>query len=78
LCFWGYKIFLNKFSLFSNPAFFGGYKRIRRHIMLTFLSVNGIRIDPSDEEIIKVGFALAGGKMSQEELLSWILKNQEI
>lgn len=46
--------------------------------MPTFLSVNGIRIDPSDEEIIKVGFALAGGKMSQEELLSWILKNQEI
>jgi len=46
--------------------------------MLTFLNVNGIRIDPSDEEIIKVGFALTGGKMSQEELLSWILKNQEI
>jgi death on curing protein len=66
------------FSLISNHAFVDGNKRIGMLIMLTFLSVNGIRIDPSDEEIIKVGFALAGGKMSQEELLSWILKNQEI
>ena len=66
------------FSLISNHAFVDGNKRIGMLIMLTFLSVNGIRIDPSDEEIIKVGFALTGGKMSQEELLSWILKNQEI
>ena len=44
--------------------------------MLTFLEVNGIHVECRDEEIVRVGFALAEGSMGYEELLEWIRKNE--
>ena len=43
------------YSLISNHAFVDGNKRIGMYIMLTFLEVNGIRINPSVDEVIRVG-----------------------
>ncbi len=59
-------------GLVSNHAFVDGNKRIGMYIMLSFLEVNGITLDVSDDEIVKVGLALAKGEMTYEELLSWI------
>ena len=43
------------FNLISNHAFFDGNKRIGILIMLTFLEVNGITIECTDEELINLG-----------------------
>ena len=64
------------FTLVSNHAFVDGNKRIGLYVMLTFLEVNGIHVECRDEEIVRVGFALAEGSMGYEELLEWIKRNE--
>lgn len=63
------------YSLISNHAFVDGNKRIGMYIMLTFLEVNGIKIECSDEDIIKAGLGVASGEMSYEDLLDWVRKH---
>lgn len=57
------------YGLISNHAFVNGNKRMGMYIMLTFLEVNGIHIDFSDEEIINIGISVASGKMKYEDIL---------
>ena len=64
------------YSLISNHAFVDGNKRIGMYVLLTFLEVNGIRIYPTEDEVVRVGLAVASGKMKYEELLAWILENK--
>lgn len=64
------------YALISNHAFVDGNKRIGMYVLLTFLEVNGIRINPTDEEVVRVGLAVASGKMKYEELLEWIRENE--
>lgn len=60
------------YSLISNHAFTDGNKRIGVYVMISFLQVNGINIDLTDEEVIYVGMSVANGSMSYEQLVSWI------
>lgn len=60
------------FALISNHAFVDGNKRIGMYIMMTFLEMNGIRIECSDEELVDAGLSVADGSMGYEELLSWV------
>ena len=60
------------FSLISNHAFVDGNKRIGMYVMMAFLEMNGIRINPTNEDVIRVGLAVASGEMKYEELLEWI------
>jgi len=60
------------FSLISNHAFVDGNKRIGMYVMLTFLEVNGIKMAPSNDDVIQAGFGVADGSMKYEDLLSWI------
>ena len=60
------------YSLISNHAFVDGNKRIGMYIMLTFLEVNGIRLDCTNEDVVEAGLGVASGKMSYEELLAWV------
>ena len=64
------------YALISNHAFVDGNKRIGMYVLLTFLEVNGIRIYPSEEEVVRVGLEVASGKMEYAELLEWILENK--
>ncbi len=64
------------YTLISNRAFVDGNKRIGICVLLTFLETNGIRIYPSNEDVARVGLAIAAGKMKYEELLNWILENE--
>lgn len=64
------------YSLISNHAFADGNKRIGMYVMLTFLEVNGIELDLSDEDIIEAGLSVACGQMNYDMLLSWILKHK--
>lgn len=64
------------YSLISNHAFVDGNKRIGMYVLLTFLEINGVRIDPTEEEVARVGLAVAAGTMGYEELLEWIRENR--
>lgn len=46
------------------------------YVLLTFLEINGIKIRPTNDEVAKVGLAVAAGKMKYNELLEWILANE--
>jgi death-on-curing protein len=61
------------YSLISNHAFLDGNKRTGMMAMLLFLELNGAGKDCTDEEIIRVGLALADGSMDDKTLLDWIL-----
>ena len=64
----------NIYQTFDGP-FVDGNKRIGMYVMLSFLQVNGIHIHPTNEEVARVGLAVASGAMSCEELLAWIVEN---
>ena len=63
------------YTLISNHAFVDGNKRIGMYVMLTFLEVNGIRMDCTNDEVVTVGLGVAEGSMSYEELLDWVRKH---
>ena len=60
------------YTLISNHAFVDGNKRIGMYVMLTFLEVNGIHMDCTNEEVTAVGLGVADGSMGYEELLTWV------
>lgn len=60
------------FSLIANHAFVDGNKRIGMYAVLTFLEVNGIRMDCSNEDVVSVGLGVAVGRMTYEDVLAWI------
>ncbi|MBR5026634.1 MAG: type II toxin-antitoxin system death-on-curing family toxin [Victivallales bacterium] len=59
-------------SLVGNHAFLDGNKRIGMFVMLTFLEVNGVKVECTDEDIVSAGLALADGTMGYDELLVWL------
>ena len=61
----------------SNHAFVDGNKRIGVYVMLSFLEINGIRIQCTDDELVSVGLSVADGSMKYEELLAWIIDHKE-
>ncbi len=64
------------YSLISNHAFVDGNKRIGVYVMLTFLEVNGIRLDCTNEEVVEIGLGVADGSMDYEALLAWVREHR--
>lgn len=64
------------YTLISNHAFVDGNKRIGMYIMLTFLEVNGIRLECTNDEIVEVGLSVASGQMCYEELRDWVFAHR--
>ena len=64
------------YSLISNHAFVDGNKRIGMYVMLTFLEVNGIKIQFTKEEVVDTGLGVASGEIGYEELLQWVLNHK--
>lgn len=63
-------------SLISNHAFVDGNKRIGMYIMISFLELNGIRIDATNDEVYQLGMAVADGSANKEAILEWINKHK--
>ena len=59
-------------SLVSNHAFVDGNKRIGVYIMLSFLDLNGIKVEASDEDVVTLGLGVADGSMNQDDVFAWI------
>lgn len=64
------------FTLISNHAFVDGNKRIGMYVMLTFLAVNGIELECTNDDVIEVGLGVASGKMEYDELLKWVVEHR--
>ena len=64
------------YSLVSNHAFVDGNKRIGILTLMAFLELNGAKINPTNEEIIRVGLGLAKGEITYDSLLMWIKENR--
>ena len=64
------------YTLISNHAFVDGNKRIGVYIMLSFLEMNGIRLQCTDDELVDIGLSVASGRMKYEELLQWVLDHK--
>ncbi|MBQ7345779.1 MAG: type II toxin-antitoxin system death-on-curing family toxin [Oscillospiraceae bacterium] len=64
------------YNLISNHAFVDGNKRIGMYVMLTFLEVNGIHMDPTNKAVATAGLAVAAGTMGYEELLDWVREHR--
>ena len=60
------------FSLISNHAFVDGNKRIGMYIMLSFLDINGVKIEATNEAVVTLGLAVADGSAKYSEILKWI------
>ena len=66
------------FSLIANHAFVDGNKRIGMYVLLVFLEVNGVTVRPSNDEVARVGFAVASGEMKYGQLLEWIREKEAV
>ena len=64
------------YTLISNHAFVDGNKRIGMYVMLTFLEVNGIHMDRTNEDVVEAGLGVASGKMDYDKLLVWVRTHQ--
>ena len=60
------------FGLVCNHPFVDGNKRIGMYVMLTFLEVNGIHMECTNEEVVEAGLSVASGTMDYDSLLQWV------
>jgi len=66
------KISVTTVSLVKNHGFVDGNKRVGVSVMLILLSLNGIDIKYTQDELIELGLGLASGKLNEENILGWI------
>ena len=64
------------YNLISNHAFVDGNKRIGMYVMLTFLEVNGIHMDCTNEDGVHAGLSVADGSMDYEGRLAWVREHR--
>ncbi len=46
------------------------------YIMLAFLEVNGVRMNPEPAEVVEIAHSAANGAADYEKFLSWILEKE--
>ena len=63
------------YGLVQNHAFVDGNKRIAAHATLTFLALNGVELQYTQEELSNIFLKLASGEAKYEDLLAWIIEH---
>lgn len=64
------------YGLICNHAFVDGNKRIGAHAMLLFLSLNGIDLEYTQNELSDMILDVAAGNLRFEDMVKWIIKHQ--
>ena len=64
------------FGLVQNHPFVDGNKRIGTHAMLVFLSLNGVELAYTQQELSGMILDVAAGKQSFEDMVVWIQQHQ--
>lgn len=60
------------YSLVNNHAFLDGNKRIGVFVMIIFLELNGIVLNQTDEEVVKLGLGVASSELDYDAILEYI------
>ena len=63
------------FSLIKNHPFLDGNKRIGIMAMMVFLKINGHPVTCTNDELERLGWGLAEGSVTKEELIEWIISH---
>ncbi|WP_313188155.1 type II toxin-antitoxin system death-on-curing family toxin [Lacrimispora sp.] len=58
------------YGLVNNHSFIDGNKRIGILVLMTFLQLNGMPVDCTDDELIRLGLGLASGEVSRRNCLN--------
>lgn len=64
------------YGLVKNHPFIDGNKRIGAHAMLVFLSVNGLELSYTQQELSDIILQVAAGEKGYDDLLMWLLAHQ--
>ena len=64
------------FGLIQNHPFVDGNKRIGAHAMLVYLSLNGVELVYTQQELSGMILDVAAGKQSFEDMVVWIQQHQ--
>ncbi len=64
------------FGLIKNHAFVDGNKRIGTHVMLIFLTLNGIELEYTQEELSNIILSVSSSNCSFENIVKWIINHQ--
>ncbi len=59
-------------GIIHNHPFADGNKRAGLHIAFVFLRVNGCPLSATDDEIVELGYAIAEGRMSEDNVEQWL------
>ncbi len=62
-------------GLIKNHPFIDGNKRIGVLAMLSFLEINGIRLNCTDDELINIGLGVADSTINQTDLLNFVIEH---
>lgn len=65
------------FNLITNHPFIDGNKRTGVLVMLSFLALNGVKIETNDDDLIELGLSVASSKMKYKDVLNWIKLHKE-
>lgn len=60
------------YGIAKNHPFVDGNKRTAAVLCELFIMVNGMSLEASDQEMLSVFLALAGGSLNEEELSDWL------
>ncbi len=64
------------FGLVKNHPFIDGNKRIGAHVMLVFLSLNGIELEYEQSELSGLFLSVAAGDGDYDTILQWLLVHE--
>jgi len=60
------------FGLVKNHPYRDGNKRIGFLALVTFLGINGLAFDAPEQEVVAEMLLLADGKLSEDQLATWV------
>ncbi|MCL2621618.1 MAG: type II toxin-antitoxin system death-on-curing family toxin [Firmicutes bacterium] len=63
------------YGIISNHAFLDGNKRTGMYTLISFLEVNGITFNATNDEVFKMGVAIAAGVAKYDDVLDWVKKH---
>ena len=64
------------YGLIQNHAFLDGNKRIGAHVMLVFLTLNGVELKYTQQELSDMILAIAAGERDYQGMVNWILDHE--
>jgi|SRR5690554_513112 len=66
------KVSVITYGLIKNHGFVDGNKRIGVAVMLLLLQINGVKVQYTQDELVKLGLDIAKGSLDEKGIKQWI------